>query len=717
MSFKISQISLAEFSSLVCGAVGSPATAAEFRAMGWAQEGDWHIEDLRKSLAFRHLGLEPARWEDLTVGRQQPQAPVCVALSSQWVKVIRFDDFAQDYKVLDAVDKTVSGLEAFRALAATTEGGLALWRCRTNDVPTLAVIPGIERHWFWSTLWHNRSLYTQSGLAAMMTNIFALATSLFSMIVYNRIIPSNAMESLGVLVTGMMVVMVVDFIVRALRNRYLSIAALDSDLVLADRLFAQVMDLQYKAKKGSVGALANTLKDFEHIREFFASASMVTLIDLPFAIIFVSAILIIGGWMVLPVLIGIAILVAVTLYSQPRLKVLSRQHFEDGQSKHSVMVEALSGLETLKVLGAGGFMRRRLREVLERQSHVTEQTKDQTHLSTNVAQFVQQFVQMAIVAIGAVLVSDGQFAYGAIIACTILSGKALAPFAQFVQMLVRFNQINASYQALSELMKQPVEHPERAVFLPRGRLRGEIEFRSVTFTYPGQTVPALNNVSFHIQAGERLAILGHVGSGKTTISRLLAGLYAPDSGTILVDGIDIRQIAPSELRENLGLALQDVWLMSASVAQNISLGSVNVTPEDVLWAGEVSGVADFVNQHPEGYQQVMRERGESFSGGQRQAISLARALVRRPAMVLLDEPTSAMDTRTEQQFIQRLRQADLKSTLLIITHRTSLLPLVGRVMILERGQVSAIGSTDQFLQAQAQAQAQAKAQAASGAAS
>lgn len=252
MSFKISQISLAEFSSLVCGAVGSPATAAEFRAMGWAQEGDWHVEELRKSLAFRHLGLEPARWEDLDVGRQQPQAPVCVALSNQWVKVIRFDDFAQDYKVLDAVDKTVSGLEAFRALAATTEDGLELWRCRTNDLPMLAVIPGIESHWFWSTLWHNRSLYTQSGLAAMMTNIFALATSLFSMIVYNRIIPSNAMESLGVLVTGMMVVMVVDFIVRALRNRYLSIAALDSDLVLADRLFAQVMDLQYKAKKGSV---------------------------------------------------------------------------------------------------------------------------------------------------------------------------------------------------------------------------------------------------------------------------------------------------------------------------------------------------------------------------------------------------------------------------------------------------------------------------------
>jgi ATP-binding cassette subfamily C protein LapB len=254
-------------------------------------------------------------------------------------------------------------------------------------------------------------------------------------------------------------------------------------------------------------------------------------------------------------------------------------------------------------------MRRRLRTVLERQADISEQTKENTHLSGNVAQTTQQLVQMAVVAIGAYLVNDGHFGYGAIIAATMLSGKALAPFAQVSQLLVRLNQINVSYQALNELMMQPTEHPHEKVFMPRGRFKGAIEFRNVCFTYPGQQQPVLNDVSFKIQPGERVAILGHVGSGKTTISRLIAGLYEADSGTILIDGVDVRQIAPSNVRENLGISMQDVWLMSATVEQNISLGAVDTKPEDILWAGNLAGVSEFVDRHPDGYKLVLRERG------------------------------------------------------------------------------------------------------------
>jgi len=222
----------------------------------------------------------------------------------------------------------------------------------------------------------------------------------------------------------------------------------------------------------------------------------------------------------------------------------------------------------------------------------------------------------------------------------------------------------------------------------------------VSFTYPGQQSPILNDVSFKIEAGDKVAVLGHVGSGKTTISRLISGLYAPDEGTILIDGVDIRQIAPAELRENLGIVLQDIWLMSTTIEQNISLGAVDLSAEDILLAGQLAGVSDFADKHPDGYKLVLRERGESLSGGQRQAISLARALVRRPPLLLLDEPTSSMDARSEQTFIQRFKEAQMASTLMIITHRTSLLSMVDKVIIMEQGKVAGMGTTDQFLRAQ-----------------
>jgi len=446
--------------------------------------------------------------------------------------------------------------------------------------------------------------------------------------------------------------------------------------------------------------LANTLKEFEHIREFFASATLVSMIDVPFAFVFLFAMYLIGGLMVLPVLAGILILVAATVYVQPRLKALAKHSFEDGQSKHSVLVESLTGLETLKLVGAGGFMRRRLRAVLERQADVSEQMKTDTHFITNISQTVQQLVQMFVVTVGAVLVTTGEFGYGAIIACTILSGKALAPFAQLTQILVRLNQIGVSYGALSDLMGQPVEHPEEKSFLPRRKFKGDVELRDVTFSYPDQQSPVIQNVSFKVEAGERVAILGHIGSGKTTIGRLLAGLYEPQDGKILVDNIDIKQIAPADLRENLGISMQDVWLMSSTLESNISLGAVEVSTEDVLRAAKIAGVSDFADKHPDGFKMLMKERGESLSGGQRQAVSLARSLARRPQIIILDEPTSSMDSRSEQLFVKRFKEELPDATLILITHRTSLLSLVDRVIIMENGRVAGMGTTEQFAKAQ-----------------
>ncbi len=697
------QYPIGQIATMVCQALDRPTTEAGVRSLESYHPTLWSPDELESLLSARDIRASAVNDPNAALDRLTDGLAVVVLLTPERAWIAGRDRLSGVLRSR-CTDGGAPPLteDGFRKIRRNAGEGLQVLLCSTDAPEELAVVPGIERHWFWSTLWQNRSAYLQSGVAALLTNVFAVGTSLFSMIVYNRIIPSNAIDSLLVLVTGVLLLIAVDHVTRRVRSQFLSHAGLDSDMSIADRLFAQVMDLQFKSRKGSVGALASTLKEFEHIREFFASAALVSLIDVPFALVFVGFMIYIGGWMVVPVLAGMVVIIGATLYLQPRMQALARHSFEDGQSKHSVLVESITGLETLKLLGAGGFMRRRFQAVLERQAGISEQTKDYSHFSTNLSQTVQQIVQMSVVAMGAWLVHDGQFGYGAIIACTILAGKAVVPITQLSQLLVRINQIRVSYEALDELMRQPVEHPIDRSFLPRGRLAGSLEFRNVTFTYPGAPAPALTDVSFSIKPGERVAILGQVGSGKTTLSRLIAGLYQPDEGKILIDGIDQRQIAPADLRENLGIVLQDIWLMSISIETNISLGAIDLGPEQILEAARIAGVADFVDRHPDGYKLLLRERGEGLSGGQRQAIALARAIARRPPVILLDEPTSAMDVRSEQQFVSRFKDAELPATLLVITHRTSLLSLVDRVIVMENGRITGAGTTEQFLRSQAE---------------
>ncbi len=577
------------------------------------------------------------------------------------------------------------------------QGSGYLVRFYEREKEAYAVIPGIESHWFFAPIWKNRRFLIQSAVAALLTNLFALGTSMFSMVVYNKVIPSNAMSSLVVLVTIMCFIFIADYVVKVSRAKFLGAAGIEADLAIADRLFTKVIDLQYKSRKGSVGALANTMKEYEQIREFFTSAALVSIIDMPFAVIFLIFIVLVGGWMSVPVVIGIVFLLGVTLYIQPRLKKISESSFEDSQNKHSVLVETLSGLETVKMLGAGGMLRRRFKSVLSRQATIAEETKKHTHFATNSAAVVQQAVQVAVVAVGATQVAMGTAGFGAIIACTLLSGKAMLPFSQIAQLLLRLNQVKTGYKALDELMRQPGEHERNYSYFPRGRLKGSLTFKSVDFSYPGQEGNALRDVSFSIQEGERIAIVGRVGSGKTTIGKLMARLFEPSAGAVYVDGIDLNQIDPAEIRENIGYVSQEPWLIAGTIEQNISLGSTVLSPEDISWAARLSGVSEFVDKHPQGFKMQVRERGEGLSGGQRQCITIARAIARRPPILIFDEPTSSMDARTERMFIESFRSEKIPSTLILITHRTSLLALVDRVIVMDEGKVAGIGSAESFL--------------------
>jgi ATP-binding cassette subfamily C protein LapB len=384
---------------------------------------------------------------------------------------------------------------------------------------------------------------------------------------------------------------------------------------------------------------------------------------------------------------------------QPRLRKIADDSLQDSHDKHSILVEALSGLETLKMLGAGGILRRRFRNILIKQSKIQEESKRYSFVVGNITQEVQQVVQIAVVAVGAVLVSDGEFGFGAIIACTILSGKAVAPFAQLTQLMNRLNQVMSGYRALDELIKAPSEHSDEKHYVPRGRYLGKVTFDAVNFSYPEQEQPTLSDVSFEIKEGQRVGIVGRVGSGKTTIGKLITKLFLPSSGRVALDGVDIRQLDPAEVRENLGTVSQEPWLIAGTIQQNILLGSSSATNQDLLIAAKVAGVSDFTDKHPEGLNMQISERGEGLSGGQKQAIAIARALVRKPPVYLFDEPTSSMDARSERLFIERFKKysENAQATTIIITHRTSLLSLVDMVMVIDEGKVIKFCPVSEFI--------------------
>jgi ATP-binding cassette, subfamily C, bacterial LapB len=550
---------------------------------------------------------------------------------------------------------------------------------------------GRQGHWFWSTLAENRWAYGQVVLAAVLANILGLSTSLFIMVVYDRVLPNEALESLIALTVGVGIALVFDFVIKSLRAGFIDRAGQRADMVMGRRIFDQILDLQMRARKGSTGALASTLREFESLRDFFTSATLVAVVDLPFILLFLFVIWVVGGPLVLVPALAVPFVLAVGISVQPILSRLAEKSFADGQSKQGVLVETLSGLETIKSAGAQRRMRARWEEAIARQSDHGLRSRAVTQFAINATAFAQQAAQVMIVFYGVFLITAGTSSMGALIASVILTGRCLAPLAQLAQTLTRFNQARMSYRSLDALMRAESERPEGRAWISRPRLEGQIRFDTVSFAYPDQSNDALRDVSFTIEPGEKVAILGRIGSGKSTIARLMLGLYPPRAGAVLVDGIDIRQIDPGDLRRNMGSVLQDVWLFTGTIRENIAIGAMRPRDADILAAAQIAGVEDFVRRHPAGYDLMLAERGEGLSGGQKQAITLARALVGRPPIVLMDEPTSSMDVQNEAAVIARLKTELAERTLVIVTHRTSLLDLVDRVIVIDQGRVVADG--------------------------
>ncbi len=563
--------------------------------------------------------------------------------------------------------------------------------------------PGVGKvylkHWFWGTLAENKLIYRDIMLAAFLINLFALAMPIFTMNVYDRIVPNRSVETLWVLVAGIALVVCADVVLRSIRGYFLDWASHRVDIKLAARIMEQVLGTRFEMRPSSAGSFASNLRAFETIRDFITSTTIIALIDIPFALIFILVIAWISPFMIIPVLIGAAVLLIYAFSVQIKMQELSETMFRASAVRNATLIESLVGLETIKALGIEGYMQRKWEQSSRFLTEVGGKLKLLSSSIGNGSNGIQQLVNVILVLLGVYLVIQGDMTMGGLIASTMLAGRALAPIAQSAGLMTQYHNAATALTSLNEVMSKPVERPKESNFVSRNAFAGDIEFKDVSFNYPGTDIVALKNVSFKIRAGEHVAVLGRMGSGKSTLQKLILGLYRPTSGAILIDGIDARQIDPAELRRSIGYVQQETNLFFGTIRENICIAAPHAEDVQVLRAANIGGIAEFVNTHPKGFDMPVGERGETLSGGQRQGVGIARAMINNPSIILLDEPTSAMDHSGEDYVRARLKEASEGKTVMVITHRSALFDLVSRIIVIDAGKVVADGGKDQVIDA------------------
>lgn len=556
-----------------------------------------------------------------------------------------------------------------------------------------------QGHWLWQTVWQARGIFARVLLASVLINLFALVGPLFVMNVYDRVIPNNALETGWALGIGVLIVYIFDFILKMLRGVFIDTAGRKLDVVAGRRLFDHVLDMKLAHRPASSGAFANILREFESVKEFFTSASLAGFVDLPFAFLFIFVIGLIAGPFAAVLFAIMAVTVLVGLMVQWPVKHKVAHLLASAQKKHGILIETIHNLETVKAIRADGPLRAKYTQTLGDSAASSQETKFFSSIGVNVASFLQQSTSVILILIGMYMVRDGDLTMGALIASVILSGRAMAPLGQVASLMTRAQQSFDSLKNLNAIMRTPVERPAGHSFLHRDAFTGHIALNNVGFSYQTVERKVLDQISLTITPGERVGIIGRIGSGKSTLARVLMGLYEPDEGTVLYDETDIAQIDPADLRRHAAYIAQDTVLMSGTVRENITASMPQASDADILQASKAAGAHDFIARHPMGYDAPVGENGQGLSGGQRQAIAFARAYLCKPSIMICDEPTNAMDMQAEQAFVETMRNQLTGKTLVLITHRQSLLSLVDRLILVDQGRLVADGPRDKVLEA------------------
>ncbi len=563
----------------------------------------------------------------------------------------------------------------------------------------LKLINAKDSHWFWGTLSYSKEIFFSVIVASILANLFVVATPLFTMNVYDRVVPNNALDTLWVFAVGIAIIYIFDALMRFIRSYLLEIAGKKSDIIMSSILFEQVLNLRMDRWPKSVGAFANNLRDFESIRNFFTASTIATVVDLPFAALFLVIIWYIGGpIVVVPIIVITLLLIYSGLLIRP-LRDSVEATFEASANKNAHLIESLHSIQTIKTLGASHHSQWVWEESTGQIAAKSMKARLMSGSITVVTNLLVQINTVALIIYGVYLISDSELSLGGLIAVVMLSSRAVSPMGQIAGLITNFQQTRTAYSALNDLMNNPVERPEDKQFVRRPAFEGAIEFQHVGFSYPEAQRASLSDVNLVIKPGEHVGIIGRIGSGKTSITKLIVGLYDPTEGSISIDGIDINQIDPADLRHHIGFLSQDIELMRGTIRDNLAFKDLHISDDRLLEVASICGVDQFVNKLPMGFDTPVGEHGVALSGGQRQSIALGRALLLDEPIVILDEPTNSMDNTTEAAIRKRLYRYTRDKTLILVTHKAAMLELVERLVVIEEGRVVMDGPKDKVLNA------------------
>ncbi len=589
---------------------------------------------------------------------------------------------------------------SFEELEVAGNGSILLIKRRMeHDSRTPEVLKQKQSHWFWGTILRSVPIYRDVLVASFVINMLALVSPFFVMNVYDRVVPNNAIETLWMLSIGGLIAFTFDFILKWLRSYCIDVAGKKSDILLSASIMEHVLGLEIAAKPASVGSFAKSMQEFESIREFITSSTTTTLIDIPFTVLLLLAIAMVGGPIALVPIVGIIAILTYSFLIQKPLKESIEKTYRASAQKNASLIENLTALESLRLYGAESQMQHTWESSVGHISRWSMKGKQLSNSASLFAGFVQSSATILIVLVGVYLISAGEASMGALIATVMLSGRAMGPMVQVASLSTRYNQAKAALEGLQKVMDMPKERNPEKAYLHLDHCRGELEINNLSFSYADQPVPAIRDLTIKIEGGEKVGLIGRVGSGKSTLAKLLPGLYKPSEGLIRLDGIDINQVDPAERQRLIGCVPQDMNLFFGTVKHNITLGAEDVDMGRVAEVAKIACVTDFVNLHPEGMDMPVAERGANLSGGQRQAVILARSLLLDPPILILDEPTSAMDQVTEAKVIANIKEHCKDKTIILITHRTSLLGLVDKLAVLDHGALVAYGAKDGVIEA------------------
>ncbi|MEL2241523.1 type I secretion system permease/ATPase [Leclercia adecarboxylata] len=566
------------------------------------------------------------------------------------------------------------------------------------DAQPTATLPR-TKSWFQDTLRLSKFLYLDAVVASFLVNLVALSAPLFVMNVYDRVVPNQATATLWVLAIGVSIAFVFDFVLKILRGICLDLAGKKTDLVVSSALFERLLGMKMKLRPQRVGSFAQNFQEFQSIRDFLSSLTLTAFIDFPFTLLILLVIGIIGGPLVFIPLLSYPLALLVNWLIQRPLMSRVKKTYQLSNERQAMLVETLTGLDAIKINNAQSERQYQWEHLTGQLSKLELRVKSLSYVAVNFTAWLQQFSGVALIVAGVYIIIGGNLSMGGLIACYLLHRRAMMPIGQLCSLITRYQRARMTKATIDRMMDLEQEVQDDEVPLKRETLSGAIELRDVTFIYPGNQYASLINVSLTIQPGEKVGIIGRSGSGKSSLAKLLVGFYQPNSGNVLIDGIDARQIDVHDLRHNIGYAPQDIHLFSGTLRDNLVYGASYVDEETMLRVATLTGVHEFARRHPSGYNMQVGERGMSLSGGQRQAVALARALLLDPPVLLMDEPTSSMDNTSEDLIKKALVPAIANKTLLMVTHRASLLTLVDRLIIVDNGKIIADGPKESVMSA------------------